>query len=102
MAYREVRTMDIEQVIRRWLAGEKIRAIARSTGLARNTVKRIVILGGDNQLKPGDKWPEQTKLQRIRDRLGRPGGTESSKTEQTLLGRTCTKCARQPLTRQHV
>jgi hypothetical protein len=28
--------MDIEQVIRRWLAGEKIRAIARLTGLDRN------------------------------------------------------------------
>jgi hypothetical protein len=32
MAYREVGTMDIDQVIRRWLAGEKIRAIARLTG----------------------------------------------------------------------
>jgi len=29
MAYREVGMMDIDQVIRRWLAGEKIRAIAR-------------------------------------------------------------------------
>jgi hypothetical protein len=26
MAYREVEMMDIDQVIRRWLAGEKIRA----------------------------------------------------------------------------
>ena len=32
MAYREVRMMYIDQVIRRWLADEKIRAIARSTG----------------------------------------------------------------------
>jgi DNA-binding Lrp family transcriptional regulator len=42
MAYREVRRMDMDQVIRRWLAGEKIRAIARSTGADRNTVRRIV------------------------------------------------------------
>ena len=28
MAYREVGVMDTDQVIRRWLAGEKIRAIA--------------------------------------------------------------------------
>lgn len=29
--------MDIEQVIRRWAAGEAIRAGARATGLERNT-----------------------------------------------------------------
>jgi hypothetical protein len=39
---REVGTMDMEQVIRRWLTGEKIRAIARLTGLDRNTIRRIV------------------------------------------------------------
>jgi len=42
MAYREVRGMDIDQVIRRWMAGERIRAIARATGTDRNTVRRIV------------------------------------------------------------
>jgi hypothetical protein len=35
MAYREVRMMDIDQVMRRWLVGEGIRAIGRSTGLVR-------------------------------------------------------------------
>ena len=53
MAYREVRTMDIEQVLRRWLAGEKIRAITRSTGLARNTVKRIVSVAGGKPAETG-------------------------------------------------
>ncbi len=45
MAYREVRMMDIDQVIRRWLAGESIRAVGRSTGLDRNTVRRLIRLG---------------------------------------------------------
>jgi transposase len=40
-----VRRMDIDQVVRRWLAGEKIRAIARLTGADRNTVRRIVPFG---------------------------------------------------------
>jgi hypothetical protein len=44
MAYREVGMMDIDLVIRRWLAAEKIRAIARLTGTDRNTVRRIVRL----------------------------------------------------------
>ncbi len=79
--------MDIEQVIRRWLAGERIRAIARSTGLARNTVKRIVRLASEGGIKPGDGWPEEPKLRAIREDIGRPGGPESGEAEQTLLGR---------------
>src|SRR5437667_7539102 len=56
MAYREVRMMDIDQVMRRWLARERIRAIARSTGLDRNTVRRLIRLGQQVGLRPGDVW----------------------------------------------
>lgn len=87
MAYREVRMMDIEQVMRRWLAGESIRAIARSTGLARNTVKRVVKLASEGGIKPGDSWPEEAKLRAIREGIGRPGGPECGEAEQILLGR---------------
>src|SRR5437667_7441456 len=51
MAYREVRVMDIEQVIRRWTAGEAIRAIARTTGLDRNTVRGLIRLARKTGLK---------------------------------------------------
>ena len=87
MAYREVRSMDIEQVLRRWLAGEGIRAIARSTALARNTVKRLVKLASQQGLKPGDVLPEETRRQAIREGIGRPGGPEASSTEQMLQSR---------------
>jgi hypothetical protein len=33
--------MDVDQVLRRWLAGEGIRAIVRATGLDRKTVRRL-------------------------------------------------------------
>ena len=85
MAYREVRMMDIEQVMRRWLSGEKIRAIARSTGLDRNTVRRVIRLGQETGLKTGDVWPEEAKLQRIRERLGRPGAPR----QQGRLSKHC-------------
>ena len=75
MAYREVRMADIDQVIRRWLAGEKIRAIARSTGADRNTVRRIVRFAQDAGIKGDTPWPDESKLQAIRQRMGRPGTT---------------------------
>ena len=40
MAYREVRMMDIDQAMRRWLVGEGIRAIERSTGLEHGAADR--------------------------------------------------------------
>lgn len=88
MAYREVRMMDIDQVMRRWLAGESIRAVARSTGLDRNTVRRLIRFGQQAGLKPGDAWPDEGKLQTIRERIGRPGAArEQGLIEQALLSR---------------
>ena len=73
MAYREVRGMDIDQIIRRWLAGEKIRGIARSTGADRNTVRRIVRIADKEGIGRETPWPDEGKLQVIRQRMGRPG-----------------------------
>ena len=73
MAYREVRRMDIDQIIRRWLAGEKIRAIARATGADRNTVRRIVRIADKEGIGRAAPWPDEGKLQAIRQRMGRPG-----------------------------
>jgi transposase len=84
MAYREVRVMDIEQVIRRWTAGEAIRAIARTTGLDRNTVRRLVRVAEKTGLKAGEGATEE-QLQAIRKGIGQPGASsESSEVEQCL------------------
>ena len=89
MAYREVRRMDIDQVIRRWLAGEKIRAIARSTGADRNTVRRIVRFAEKEGIGQETPWPDEGKLQVIRQRMGRPGAAvAASQAEQLLKPRT--------------
>ena len=100
MAYREVRMMDIDQVIRRWLAGEKVRAIARLTGSDRNTVRRIVRLAEEVGIRAGTPWPEEGKLQAIRQRMGRPGAVTDSINhyqpahawEIGLFAPTATKC----------
>ena len=89
MAYREVGTMDVDQVIRRWLAGEKIRAIARLTGLDRNTIRRIVRAAGKEGVGRETPWPDEGKLQAIRQRIGRPGATVATgDAEQRLKPRT--------------
>jgi len=89
MAYREVRMIDIDQVIRRWLAGEKIRAIARSTGSDRNTVRRIVRLAQEAGIASGTTGPDEDKLRTIRERMGRPGAAvAASQAEQQLRSRT--------------
>jgi transposase len=42
MGYRELSRMEIIEVVRRWQAGEAQRAIARASGLARETVRKYV------------------------------------------------------------
>jgi transposase len=89
MAYREVRMSDIDQVIRRWLAGDKIRAIARSTGSDRNTVRRILRFAGEAGIRGDTLWPDESKLQAIRQRMGRPGTSVAlSEAEQRLQPRS--------------
>ena len=42
MAYREVTRVEIQEIIRRWQAGEGYRRIASGTGLSRNTVRKYL------------------------------------------------------------
>lgn len=87
MAYREVRMMDIEQVVKR-LKGEKIRAVARATGLDRNTVRRVIRFGQQAGLKRDDVAPTEATLRTIRERMGRPGAARhEGPIEQALLAR---------------
>ncbi len=46
MGYREVREVDIGEVLRRWQAGESQRGIAAATGVSRNTVAKYLELAG--------------------------------------------------------
>jgi len=59
MPYREVRVVDCQEVLRRWLAGDGIRPIARATGLDRKTVRRFVDIARGMGLGVGDPWPEE-------------------------------------------
>jgi Transposase and inactivated derivatives len=43
MAYKEVFRVEITEVVRQWQAGRGIREITRSTGLARNTIRKYIL-----------------------------------------------------------
>lgn len=45
MAFREVSMLEVKEVLRRWLAGEAKKAIARGVGVSRNTVRAYVRAG---------------------------------------------------------
>ena len=75
MAYREVGTMDIDQVIRRWLAGEKIRAIARLTGFDRPLNPPAVGPSGSDPLNVSAS-ARASRLRKIKDKLGKKGKTK--------------------------
>jgi hypothetical protein len=82
MAYRKVRVVDCLEVLRRWLARDGIRQIARSTGLDRKTVRRFVGVGaGLTQARRPlpDESVVGAFINRVKPRpaAAAPGGTEA-------------------------
>src|SRR5437879_2688059 len=69
MGYRELHRMEIEEVVRRWQVNESQRAIARATGLARETVKKYLAAAGDLGLSATGPPPTERELVELR-RLG--------------------------------
>jgi transposase len=69
MGYRELNRMEIEEVVRRWQVGESQRAIARSTGLARETVRKYLTAAIRLGLSATGPPPAESQLTRLR-RLG--------------------------------
>src|SRR2546421_1956753 len=69
MGYRELHRMEIEEVVRRWQVQESQRAIARATGLARETVKKYLAAAISLGLSATGPPPSEAVLIELR-RLG--------------------------------
>ena len=65
MAYREVTRVEIEEVVRRWQAGEGLRRIASGTGISRITVRKYVAAAEEMGLFPGGPSPDEEQLSRL-------------------------------------
>src|SRR5262245_15748383 len=94
MAYRELGMVQVREVLRRWLAGEGVRAIARAAGVDRKTiaayVRSAVVMGiqrggappTDEQLtalattrrpgRPTNKMAPSPELERLRPQAADP------------------------------
>ena len=62
MAYKEVSRVEITEVIRQWQAGRGIREITRSTGLARNTIRKYILTGQSCGLVRDGPPPTESQL----------------------------------------
>jgi hypothetical protein len=94
MPYREVRVRDCQEFLRRWLARDGVRPIARATGLDRKTVRRFVEIASQLGLRPGDPWPDEKIVVAFVSSAKRPrsptppGGTEKVLLEHRIQIRT--------------
>jgi len=87
MAYRERGMVEVREMVRRWLGGEGVRAIARATGMDRKTVAAYVRAAGAVGLQRGGAPPTDEQLAMIAAtrRPGRPTNTTAPSSELERL-----------------
>ena len=71
MARRVFTARDIVEIFEHWQAGRSIRAIARSLGLDRNTVRKYVRAAEDAGYSPGVRRSPQEWAEFVRQRFPR-------------------------------
>ena len=65
MGYRELSRMEIVEVVRRWQVGESQRAIARASGVARDTVKKYLRAAEELGLAADGPSPTEDQVVRL-------------------------------------
>src|SRR6266567_3138966 len=65
MGYRELSRMEIVEVVRRWQMGESQRAIARGSGVARETVKKYLRAAEEHGLAANGPPPSEEQVVRL-------------------------------------
>ena len=84
MAYREVTRVEIQEIIRRWQAGEGYRRIASGTGLSRNTVRKYLAAVKAEGITQDGTIPTDDHLSRLAV-IGQPGPRQAETPSEDLL-----------------
>ncbi len=77
MAYTAVTRVEIIEVIRQWQAGRKIREIVRSTGIARNTVRKYLLAAQSCGVTRDGPPPDESQIIAL-VQLGRAGPRDAA------------------------
>ena len=84
MAYREVTRVDIQEIIRRWQAGEGYRRIAAGTSLSRNTVRKYLSVAKAEDITKDGSVPTDDQLSRLAV-IGQSGPRQAETPSEDLL-----------------
>ena len=87
MAYRELGMVEMREIVRRWLGGDGIRAVARATGMDRKTVAECVRAALAAGIQRGGPPPtdEQIAMLVVARRPGRPSNAAAPSPEFEAL-----------------
>ena len=84
MAYREVTRVQIQEIIRRWQAGEGYRQIASGTGVSRNTVRKYLSAARAEGIVRDGPAPTDDQLSRLAA-MGQSGPRPAATPNEELL-----------------
>jgi transposase len=84
MAYRELGMVEIREVLRRWLAGDGLRAIARGSGVDRKTIAKYVRAAAAVGLQRGGPLPTDAQIAAVRHQACPPAVETPSDEQQAL------------------
>lgn len=73
MAYRELSVIEVREVLRRYVLGESVRAIARGTGVDRTTITKYRCAGPALGVHPGGPPPSEEQVVGVLAELRAPG-----------------------------
>ena len=76
--------VDIQEIIRRWQAGEGYRRIASGTGLSRNTVRKYLSAAKAGGIAQDGEAPTDDQLSRLAI-IGQPGPRQAETPSEELL-----------------
>lgn len=84
MAFKEVSRVEVIEILRRWQAGASMRAVARGTGLSRNTIRKYIEAAGRCGLTRDGPSPTEPQLAEL-VRLNVAGPRRAARTTEEVL-----------------